>query len=130
MTEKAEDLIARLRNQSTEIGDRADVEDLMNEAADRLAALATPQERDAFVDGAVWALSRAAAPESEWEYRLVLFETEGGEEWDSLICASEQDALARFEGWVDAHYQDAEDTFAIERRRKAGPWEPVGGEGE
>lgn len=44
MTEKTEYLTSRLRNQSTEIGDRAEAEDLMNEAADHLEALA--RDRD------------------------------------------------------------------------------------
>ena len=42
--EEIRGLVGRLLTQSTEIGDRAEVEELMREAADALAALTTPQE--------------------------------------------------------------------------------------
>lgn len=78
-------------------------------------------ERDAFVAGAMWALSRAAAPETEWEYAVRWVQTDGQPITD--IGADEADVRALVEtqdGWCEGV------------RRQAGPWEPltVGGETE
>lgn len=139
---ETEDLIARLRSQSTEIGDRAEVEELMNEAADALAALSTPQEGDAEdvlaylitahrfkergLRGAIMepdiAIARPMARFliSEGFSRAAAPEPE----WE-YQCTNNINTT-RLVGDPALHARQC--SGKIERRRKAGPWLPVEGE--
>lgn len=153
MTEKTEDLIAEMRERAEHPATGSNVAQCLREGARaleeanaRLAALSAPQEgdareaieaeatrrwgtfaatdtrqgafeRDAFVDGAVWMLSRAAAPEVEWEYGVKSLAT--GMVFMDWPEAKARDIVSRSKG-----------TKILVRRRKAGQWEPVGGDDE
>lgn len=61
-------------------------------------------------------LSRAAAPEPEWEYQW----GEPGESFEGFDSYATEE-LARAEMELDSEYP----SHSVMRRRKAGPWEPL-----
>lgn len=149
MTGNAEELIAELRERAKHPATGSNVAQCMREAADRLAALTTPQEGDVRerlhsmcdcvpdlgpahchlcgnvkgepVPWAECSAVRAAAPEPEWEWAISDQEHKfSPNRWLPLSGRGEEtvrelaEALGR----------------RVARRRKASPWDPVGGDDE